>query len=495
MKRTLLALLAFVMLLCLCSCEEKTPVREEAAPEAREESVNPIPATDQTPEPMILSENFLSDNGSIQVCLQADMESFPDAMPILRGKPKSITIQMVQQVAQAAFGDASLFEYSEELNRTEISEIVAALEYGVTDEAIYESYGENIDSYVLESVRQARLDLLDYYRNAYAKANELVEPAPCQWKFWPMEHYVFHDYDGTDPSYTDEIPYGVSADLRVTTTVNGIPYQIWANNNENSDFLNHSIRIFVNEPIDMGGTGSEEMARWVDALGVYSAKPATEQELESCVREAEQLLDKMGLGDWQLQAESKEDPFYEGKWMIEIEGQPVHVGFPTMKLNKMALFTDDTFSAQEYAYESVKIDFKNDGSLIRFDYEGPTEIVETVKESAQLSDQVKEAAMETLHSLQYADLFSYSEENGMDMLGPVEIESCQVSINTVQLGTVRQRQNDGDYLLIPAVIFKGEVEVIGKPLGAEMKSINLMFGDYAGEHTLLIVNLLDGTLI
>ena len=497
MKRTLSILMILAIFLCLCSCGTKTPSTEIAL-QKEEANIDDQPSDAEGLGTARINDEFTTENGLIQVSIHDDAVSpLPKTMPVLRVSPKTVSVQTVQHVANVLFGDTPLYEYSEELSRAEILEMISALEQGVTDTAIRASYGGNASDAIIESVRQGRLELLEYYRNAYANAREDIQPVTCQWKFWPMEHYVFYDYGGVDASYTDDIPYGVSVDLRATTTANGIPYQLWASNYERADFRNHSIRVFVNEPSDLGGTGSEEMAQWIKGLGVFSTQPATEQELETAKAKAGQMLSELGLGDWQIEAKSQESVFYKDQWQISIEARPIYAGFTGLKLDKTTAFNDSTFSEQDYYYESVQMSFRNDGTLISFEYKGPVEIVEVTDESAALlaSGQIQEIVSGIIHGWEYSGLFQYSNEGGMDLFGPVEIDSCHVAISSIELGYVRKQLDKSDFLLIPALSFRGEVEVIGKPQGLDIAPFNLMDIDNAGEHALLTINLLDGSVV
>lgn len=201
MKRFLLLMLCGAVLLGLCSCGVKSAQElGTAAP---------------------VDTEFVSDDGTIRVRLHgSDADDIPAAMPVLRARPQVITLGMARRMAKGVFGDAEFFEFSEELSKAEIADMISVYEYAVTDEAIRAAHGDAPQAWI-DSVRDARLNILEYYRNAYAAAREEVTPVPCLWRFWPVEHYSVHghDYAGTDPSYTDDIPAGVSVDLRAVTTV------------------------------------------------------------------------------------------------------------------------------------------------------------------------------------------------------------------------------------------------------------------------------------
>ena len=185
-----ISLLLCCAALWLCAC---------GSPEQSTE----IPAAGGDVEPArSVNAEFTTDDGQIKISVHDDnADAIPAAMPVLRVRPKAITSDMARQMAKGLFGKAELYEYSEELSKAEIADMIAVYEYAVTDESIKADHGADAPQSWIESVRDARLAILEYYRNAYAMAREEVTPRACEWKFYPMEHYAVHgfDYAGSDP--------------------------------------------------------------------------------------------------------------------------------------------------------------------------------------------------------------------------------------------------------------------------------------------------------
>lgn len=494
MKRILSILMLLILSLSFCACGSTTP---EALPTGQSAEAPPD-SVSAGAEPV--NAEFSTDDGLIQVRIHTqEAVSVPETMPVLRIKPKTITIEALQQIARAVFGSAQLYEYSEEMSREELLECIAALEKGVTDEAIKASHGENISDAALESIRQARLEMLEYYRNAYANASDAPSPTPCQWKFWSMEHYAFHDYAGTDPSYTDDIPYGVQADLRAAVTVDGIPYEFWASNFEREGFCNHSVSIFLNAPQGMADPNSEQYKSWVEGLGICAQEAATEQELDAALNKADQLLRDMGLGDWQLRAESCIGYNYNNSWQIAVEGQPIYAGYPVVRQDAIKDVRDSPFYCQDDYFESVRLVFTNDGKLLEMSYQGAAEVVEVVEEAASLTGAVelRQLVSDTMHGWEYSDLFDYTADGTISCFGDlkVEISQCGADINAITVGFARKETEGTDYLLVPVISFRGKLQVAGTLESVSTSPINLMMGDSSGEHALLMIDLTTGRVI
>lgn len=428
-------------------------------------------------------------------------------MPVLRVRPKVITIAMARQMAKAVFGDAELYEYSEELSKAEIAEMIAACEQGLNDEAIREDHGEDTSQEWIDSVRDGRLAILEYYRNAYANAREEVSPVLCQWKFWPDEPYAIHgfDYAGTDPSYTDEIPKGLSVTLRATTTVNGIPYEFWINNNESVDFRNHSLTVFVLEPDFLfAGDVSDEVREgrwreWNTRTGIYSPAPATEEELDAACMQAARLAEDMGLGQWQFAAEVSDmtEVVAGGGWQIKLDGLPIYEGFPVSKQNQLGNMRSRAQGAQNYYYESLTMVMKNDGTLINLNYSSPLELVEVMEQAVPLMsrEQIEPMALNIMRGWDYEALLHYNAENAWWVSDGGVITDASVAMDSVRVGYVRVKYDGTDFLLIPSITFRGKAELLGTLPGIHESPMDflMMDGDY--KDSLLVLDLRDGSQI
>ena len=129
MKRFLSILIILILVLSFCACGS---TMSEALP-AGESAETPSDSVSDGEEPIKsggepVSSEFSTDDGLIQVRIHSqEAVSVPETMPVLRIKPKTITVQAVQQIARAVFGDAQLYEYSEEMSREELLDCIAAM--------------------------------------------------------------------------------------------------------------------------------------------------------------------------------------------------------------------------------------------------------------------------------------------------------------------------------------------------------------------------------
>ena len=493
MKKLSAWLLCAALWMGMCAC---TRAGAAELPEAaREDAVPPAAASDEE-KARNMDMELTSGNGLIRISVHAASEEIPSAMPVLKLRPRTITPDMARRMAEGAFGAAELYEDSQELSRAEISEMIAAYEYAVTDEAIRASCGEDAPQHWIDSVRGARLSILEYYRNAYANAREETARVPCQWKFWPSGHYVFHDYAGTDTAYTDDIPAGLSVDLCAVTNVNGVPYKFWVNNNESADFVNHSLTIFAltTDELPSGGADREErQARkreWLIGMGLYSDGPAGEEALDTACERAQNLAAGMGLGEWRFTAAAADMTDSGGGWQIELTGRPLYEGYPVIR--------QPAQEEQGLYPESLTIHTANDGGLIDLSYTSPMEVIETAEKPAPLKAwaEISSAAVKAMQSWTYETLIpGYASEKAWWDAAGIEHVDAAVDIDAVCVGYTRVKGDAGEYYLIPALTFPGRLTVKGVIPGVSETTMDLLFSGGADYNAALTLDLRSGEVI
>lgn len=479
MKKYISLLLCCAALwLCACGSQEQTPEMPAAGSD--------------TEAARAVNVEFTTDDGQIKISIHDDnADAIPAAMPVLRVRPKVITSDMARQMADGLFGEAELFEYSEELSKAEIADMIDVYEYAVTDESIKADHGADSPQSWIESVRDARLAILEYYRNAYAMARDEVTPRACEWKFYPMEHYAVHgfDYAGSDPYYTDAFPAGMSVDLRAVTELGGVPYEFWVNNNEREDFRNHSLSVFVLMP-DSGGTAEERKVQkreWYMSMGLYSDTAADESALDSACAQAVKLADEMGLGEWRFTAAAVDRTESTGEgWQIEVTGMPVYEGYPVNWQSAVGV---------ECYPESLTIRMANSGVLIELQYTSPMEIMEATEQAAALKtwEDMEPLAMQAMRGLSYETLIpSYSsEKEWWDSIGAV-ITEVRLDIDSVCVGYIRVPCDGEDFLLVPSLSFPGRLHVTGSIPGVHESPMELLDRDGDGYNVSLDFDLRDG---
>lgn len=476
MKHLICILLIMTMTLSLCSCGEPKPQTE-----AKTESFsvnNQITEEDDAPDavaPTGWNEELTSDNGEVRISIHDDaFDGIPDTMRVIAVQPKTVTSEMLQQVATAIFGDEPLYEYGWMLTRSEIEKRIAFWEESVTTEAIRESHGGNLSDETIESIRAARQEILDNYREALTHAPEEITPRECDWLFRPGEYWLedSHDYSIEYPSYSDTVPFGVDVDFRGRGTRDGLDYIFNAHNVERAGFWDHSIHIYLDYP------GGIPQADAYEGTGHLSDAPATDEELRRAERNAEALLRQMGLGEWRCEAHVREmlsaDGTPSGLYCIEMEGRKIREQWSNQSGTKPLSPPDG--GRNEGFYEICA----NDGTLFDLSIAGLLE--DGVMESSSLIS--LDGAMDAAH----AAMKSWTTS---DRIHELYFDSEQPSgltreINEVSVGYWREATGDFSYELIPALFFRGTERIEG---------VTEVSGEYSAALTLLVIDLRDGSVI
>jgi len=447
MKRLICILLLFSLTLSLCSCGEakqkETPHGESLSADITltEESAatEEITVVDGTEDhtPMGWNEELTSDNGEVKVIIHDDaFDGIPETMPVIAVQPTEVTSDMVKQAAAAIFGDAVFYEDgSWELTRAEIEDRIAAWEKGVTTEVIYESYGEDLSDEQFERIRRIRQDILDYYREAWAYAPEEITPRECDWMFRPMEYWLeqSHDFSIEYPTYSDDTPFGVWSSLIAQTEIDGFIYRIWASNLTRDGFWNHSIYV---DPVQSDGQAYNEVI------------PATDEELRQAERDAEQLLLRMGFGNWRCEAENVELHDQEDKplglYYIAVSGAKDRGGWVSPVWSQ--------YSQYGGGYpECVYLERTKNGILLSFKLQGLLEDGAWEETPLISTEEALAAAREAIRGWTLDDC----------RLGIADDHPTLVTrtITGVKVGYCRVPTGEQTYDLVPALTFLGTEDI------------------------------------
>lgn len=143
MKKPLIWLLCAALWMSMCAC---TCAGAEETPEPAREDGTPPAAAPEAETARRMDMELTSGDGLIRISVHAAADEIPSAMPVLKLRPRTITPDMARRMAEGAFGTAELYEASQELSRAEISEMIAAYEYAVTDEAIRAGHGADYNT-------------------------------------------------------------------------------------------------------------------------------------------------------------------------------------------------------------------------------------------------------------------------------------------------------------------------------------------------------------
>lgn len=479
------------------SCPD--PSATAAFDEAQVKTAAPYPTIEAAGERAALE--FENHEGNITFRFDTvEMEEIPETMPVLRLRPKVIDSDWARTMAEAIFGDNTLYEYSEELSRAEIGEKIAEYEEALREEAIKEALREDASREEIAAYTKAIEEQLDFYSNAYEYARDEVEPVECMWTFWPSTHYTQSswDYAGGDTGYTDRLPYGATVELCAQVTMDGLPYRFNVNNREAEDFRNHSMYALLMPPMY---PGTPDYTPWMVENGVYSDREPGAEEVEAVEEKAREMIEAMDIGDWELEArvEPRSYAYFPQEGMgygimpedlytsydIVVDCRRVYEGVTVTKHPVLTDMRSTQPGASNYYFEELELRYCADGRLQNLNYRSPHELLES-RDSG-----VVELDIGDIESI----LTDWTEEN-IRLLNSLPLEAelldVEVEIFSIELGLSRIKLDDTDFLLIPTLTLPG-MYTLEYSLGGGTESDTR--GSEASPADILIIDLRDGSVI
>lgn len=441
-----LAILSALLLVMACGCQaapEESAVasKNDGTFEAALEAAAPEPAkadNEQAAEPVTYTDSFTNTDGDITYQVELDTPAVTSSMPVLRVRPKTITAECAKHVAEVLFGDADVYEYSENRSKSET-------------------------------------------------APETADANLCGWEFHPRSWYVAED-DRAVPVAIDQSIIGDNDSRYIVATSerDGLPYIFAVCNREKDDYRMHSIACEINWEL-------------MDEALVYSAQTPTAAETAAAQAEAAALLEALDLGQWAIDSCTAETtPSMPGSdaHTIVITACPVYNDVKVSHQQQMAFLNTSDAYASNYYYEEMVFTFSG-GYLVSFKYTSPMDVAEVVNENVAILS--FEEAMEICKSRLRMNTLTanpYALERFYQMVMFYPSADMNVNVYQAELGLVRTRVRDNatDFYLLPAYTFRASYTLYDQKGQLLLDSNDLEPRTlYAGE--LLVINAVDGSVI
>ena len=461
------------------------------------------------------TDSFTSTDGKIAYNINAQVDVPTVNMPIVQVRPMVINGPKARQIVQALFGDAPIYEKTNEKSKSEWEDLIISISNWTSDEAIREAHGDNLSQDEIESIRASRQSILDSYKAAYEQAREVVPKEECQFRFY--REFTRYSFDGAgayadEPSYYEDIPYGQGYELQAVAEIDGLRYHIWFNNREADDFRNHSVSVFIEET-----GGPDVMNEYKRSVGLLSEEAPTAEQIVAAEQKAREMLSAMGIGDWQVKGEEQHNDFTESEdahkdYFISVQCLPIYEDVVVTRQQGLSNIKSTNEYASNYYYEELNFQLSNDGRLLSFHYTGPLELVQVVNANVPVMSmaEIQQRVHEQLILSDLDSLWEYNRPGVIEnMFGgaPMSAEelatqkafftavSAEYNITSVEIGLARTRIKDNktDFYLVPAVTLRGQSTILnaqGDNLGV------IAAGVMPGQDTTILgLNLVDGTVL
>ena len=479
----LLLLEIMAVLLCGCQANPRQDVVVSKNDGIFEDRIHNV-ATNVDPEKynhienVQYSEEFHSTDGSVNFFLHVDQLINQTVLPVVEVSPHFFTGRDVQNVVQAIFRDATIFEQEPSVNpQYSKSQLLRKIEFWskyANERELKEQLGY-YDPSDLDRIKE----IIQEYTVKLESAPDSNPHKLCDWQFRPEEYYL-----GT--SYGNEI-------ILATVSTKNAEYQISAVTRNRDDYKLNGITIGLGSGHDL--VNFERT--FYRAELCRTEKPSSDQ-ISAAERKAQDMLDNMGLGTWRVKEGYIETVLYGDitEYTIRVDAVPILAGAPAHDEQIINNLTENIYSSCYYMTHAF-FQFSSNGELVFFGLDSPVDINKIVNECVQTYSLDELVAMAKSHLSLSDAKAEYGIPSGFYQLYADRFNeelTCQITISEIGYGLARIKVPDADniYYYVPTLTLIGESEYYGKESGKHYLSSN----DFMeGNQPLIWINAVDGSII
>ena len=477
-----------VTLLCACQPTPETNTvisKNDGAFESIISQENTLPDGAEE-DSIVKTDQFTSTDGSVTFKWNLNQEIDKRPMPVLEAKPHYLTGEDVHKIAVAVFGENAVFYdvkgeiIERQLSKQQLKEKIQLLSKYADKTKLDELMGEEAN---LDYVKVRLQDYIEQYENA----PEEVLLTECDWDL--KEDYYYIENEWRDDEW-------LKGEKRIiaTTKVDGQDYVLCTRVRDQGEVLRNKVSIYLGD----GNDPTYVQYHYAVAEKCMTEKP-TQKQIASITEKAQNILDKMGMGEFVI-ANTEIDTFYvcdKPCYRIRIDAVPVFEDRPVLHGDRVRSCTGDNSYKFDYPVGWMSMTFSANEELITCSVDYPVEITEVRNKNVRtipVNDLIEKAqnhmslydadAMDHLFSI----AFMYETFTGKDAS---KLE-CKVEITEMEYGLARFPIPDSnDFYYGPAVSFSGTIDYYDPNTG----EIVAGSGDRISRiQPLVVLNTVDGTI-
>lgn len=404
--------------------------------------------TDQIPDSC--KDDFSSGSGDVAITVDAEVLPVDSPLPVIRVAPHEITAEEVQRWTEVLFDGNTAYEPNVLMTKAELEEQILMLKEKLSNrEALEEAFGTETESTV-----KLYEEMLDTYEQDYQTAPTEQEDMLCQWKFHPLVYYW--DMKEEDMDY-DELS-DTWALIAVTKEADGMQRSVEATNRKESDYKMNLLWYAHRNTITMQ-----------DYTPPYQEMTADEAQAV-----ADETLSRLGLDDWKLA--SVADNSMEEQSAYVLTYTPVLENVSVILGSGIDLQSEDMYAAN-YEYSSIRVYVVN-GAIQAVELTSPLDIVHIENPNVNVLDFEK-----IYETFQNQMRMVYTRETFIDPTDPgLQGAAVECKVTQIEQGLfrIKEKNQEENFLMVPAWTFRGSVIVDGSDWG---------------EQDFCVINAIDGSII
>lgn len=424
--------------------------------------------TDEAADEPDLQTTFKNASGTVTFNVSAEV-SYPDvdSFPVLKAVRYFLSSDDLKQISTALFGDNPVYEYTEDLSKSEIEKEILEIRQIIGDREYLMDYYDGDEDTIARVIAnyETRLATLE---EAYLTAPDVVGNTPSDFSFHEDSYYV--------PEYSPLLGIEGVQSFKAVSEINGVPMFVWAAKRNDDKYQLSNYICYVHN-VKSGEEGASDI----------QPKPVTDSEVQEAVALVERTLSEAGLSNWNIH-------FYEVlDTRISFICTPEYYGISMSPDQNFGTLSGDSFFSPSYAYPSLSITV-NQGRISKFELEGLLEVSEILNENVELLpySEIMDRILEQLE-ITWTETKVQSWVFNDPRVKPI---SATVDITRIELTLVRTAVLDepGSYYILPAWMVYGNPILTGYEISGYVTE-NANSERPEPETPLMVVNAIDGSVI
>ncbi len=394
-------------------------------------------------------EQFSSNDKKLLFTIDLHIDSVKYLSPVIRVAPHQISSDEAKKWANVLFDGNTAYEATSILTKEEIERQILFYKELMNDEEWLAQFQDK------QATRDYYSSMVENYEAQYDSAPEFNELRESDWLFQDLNYYEpnYLSNDGRAQALS-----GTQAIEVMAKGVNGHSPVMKVLNRDADDYKMNRMEFY-----------------YLDEEELFYDLPYCELSADQAVDIADKLREELALSDWVLLEVLDESDGSSSKFTVYYT--PVVMG--NTVLHDYIVIDPELQYAANYDYSQLEITVYN-GTVVSVWLTSPLDVVEVISEVVETIS-LEEAYQTFVHQMKSAyDINSFIE--GVNEDPEFQDVQFEIDVSNIQKGLfrVKEKNNEGYYLLVPSYIFIGEVSINGSSWGST---------------DLCLINAVDGTLI
>lgn len=430
-------------------------------------------------EPEAPTETFTNLTGSVTFNFGISDDHSMDDPTVVKVTPHHISSDDARTVATALLGNAEFEEwcFDSQLSKSDIQERLELWEQYNSIDAVQSIYGSDTDSETAWDISNVINRFIINYTEKLETAPDSVTSIPCDFTFHPASYYW-----ALAASAEKE-----NLEIQATTEVGGIPYRLSISTRDEADFKIQNIHVFIDEDAT-----PDNLHYFIHLREACGTGEPTSQQILDVKEKAEQMLNSMNMGQWDVDSCYAEPVFGEADnvYRIQVYAVPVLDGKSAIRQEQIGNLKSDHPNASNYYLTDAELAFAPNGTLLSAEICSPIDVLSTEASENLLSmAELNEIARTELAKKGWQ---TYAHNTAWEATG--KTYTCEVNVTGAEYGLTRMKgENDSTYYYVPAVTYLGSYQAY-ETVSGELEFDSAEWWNEPSR-TLLVLNAADGSVI